>query len=139
MSGGRWCRTARCAATRGAYEYGERAINGRWRSDAPTARSEGGNVHWRRVGYPAVQSRPERALSRADYEVFELGDVALQCGGRLPDAKLAYKTYGTLNAARDNAVLLPTFYAGQHPDVEVMMAPGRAIDPQKHFIVVPNM
>ena len=78
-------------------------------------------------------------MSRADYEVFELGDLALQCGGRLPDAKLAYKTYGTLNAARDNAVLLPTFYASQHPDVEVMMAPRRAIDPQKHFIVVPNM
>jgi homoserine O-acetyltransferase len=78
-------------------------------------------------------------LSLADYEVFELGDVYLQCGGRLPNAKLAYKTYGALNAARDNAVLLPTFYASQHPDVEGMLAPGRAIDPQKYFVVVPNM
>ena len=38
-------------------------------------------------------------------------------GGRLcllPDAKLAYKTYGSLNAAKDNVVLLPTFFTGTH-------------------------
>ena len=54
-------------------------------------------------------------------------------------AQLAYTTYGTLNAARDNVVLIPTFYAGHHTDVELMMAPGRAIDPARYFVVVPNM
>jgi homoserine O-acetyltransferase len=73
------------------------------------------------------------------YEVLELGDVALQSGETLPATKLAYRTYGSLNTAADNAVLLPTFYASQHPDVEVMMAPGRAIDPSRHFVIVPNM
>lgn len=38
----------------------------------------------------------------ANYEVFEVGKVVLQCGLTLPQAKLAYKTYGELNAARDN-------------------------------------
>jgi homoserine O-acetyltransferase len=46
----------------------------------------------------------------ADYEIFELGKVALQCGLTLPQAKLAYKTYGELNAARDNVIVMPTFY-----------------------------
>ena len=32
--------------------------------------------------------------------VFELGDFALHAGGVLPDAKLVYRTYGTLSAAR---------------------------------------
>jgi homoserine O-acetyltransferase len=75
----------------------------------------------------------------ADVEIFPLGDVVLQSGATLWRAKIAYTTYGVLNAARDNVVLIPTFYAGQHTDVELMIAPGRAIDPRKHFVVVPNM
>lgn len=31
-----------------------------------------------------------------DYELFELGDVVLQSGLTLQQAKLAYKTYGSL-------------------------------------------
>ena len=72
-------------------------------------------------------------------DTFEAGDLILQSGATLWQAAIAYKTYGVLSAARDNVVLIPTFYAAHHTDVEVMMAPGRAIDPSKHFIVVTNM
>jgi len=75
----------------------------------------------------------------AEPAIFPLGDVALQSGATLWRAQLAYATYGTLNAARDNVVLIPTFYAGHHTDVELMMGAGRAIDPATHFVVVPNM
>src|SRR5437773_5367069 len=75
----------------------------------------------------------------ADVETFALGDFPLQSGSTLWQARLAYKTYGRLNAARDNAVLIPTFYAGHHTDCELMFAPGRAIDPARHFIIVVNM
>jgi len=75
----------------------------------------------------------------ADFETFALGDFVLQSGATLWQAKLVYKTYGTLNAARDNAVLIPTFYAGHHTDVEAMFAPNRALDPRAHFIIVVNM
>jgi len=75
----------------------------------------------------------------ADLQIFPLGDVVLQSGATLWQARLAYTTYGTLSPARDNVVLIPTFYAGQHTDVELMIAAGRAIDPAKHFVVVPNM
>jgi homoserine O-acetyltransferase len=78
-------------------------------------------------------------MSGLTCDIFDLGDVVLQSGATLWQAKIAYKTYGVLNAARDNVVLIPTFYAGHHTDVEVMMAAGRAIDPNKHFVVVPNM
>jgi homoserine O-acetyltransferase len=76
---------------------------------------------------------------RADSELFALGNVVLQSGVTLPDAKLAYKTHGELNAAGDNAVLMPTFFGGQHGDTELMMAPGRTLDPARYFIVVPDM
>jgi homoserine O-acetyltransferase len=75
----------------------------------------------------------------ADYEILELGDVVLQSGITLPQARLAYKTYGELSAARDNVVVMPTFFGGQHPDTELMMAPGRVLDPETFFIIVPNV
>jgi homoserine O-acetyltransferase len=73
----------------------------------------------------------------SDHDVFGLGSVVLQCGITLPDVKVAYKTYGELNAARDNAVLMPSF-GGQHADTE-LMAPGRVLDPAKLFTIVPNL
>ena len=75
----------------------------------------------------------------SDYEIFDLGDVALQKGATLRDAKLAYKTYGTLNARKDNVILQPTWYSGQHTDVEWTIGEGMALDPTHHFIIVPNM
>jgi len=74
-----------------------------------------------------------------DYEIFELGDFALQNGAMLRDAKLAYKTFGTLNAARDNAIVYPTWYSGQHYDNEWLVGQGMALDPDKYFIIIPNM
>jgi homoserine O-acetyltransferase len=74
-----------------------------------------------------------------DYEIFDLGKVVLQSGAMLPDMKLGYKTYGTLNASRDNAVVYPTFYSGTHVENEWLIGEDMALDPRKYFIIVPNM
>ncbi|MBM0744007.1 alpha/beta fold hydrolase [Phormidium sp. CLA17] len=74
-----------------------------------------------------------------DYEMFELGDLALQSGATLRNAKLAYKTYGTLNADKSNVIVYPTWYSGQHYDNEWLIGEGMALDPQKYFIIIPNM
>lgn len=57
----------------------------------------------------------------------------------MPHAKLAYKTYGKLNAARDNVIVMPTFYGAQHAENETMITAWRSLDPKKYFIIVPNM
>ena len=44
-----------------------------------------------------------------DHEIFALGDFVLQHGMTLRDAEIAYKTYGTLNSARSNAIVYPTW------------------------------
>ena len=49
-----------------------------------------------------------------DYEHFDLGGIKLLSGKILKSAKLAYKTYGTLNKNSDNVIVLPTFYTGTH-------------------------
>ena len=41
----------------------------------------------------------------ADYDIFELGDVVLQSGAQLREAKLAYKTYGKLSPKKDNVII----------------------------------
>lgn len=75
-----------------------------------------------------------------DYQTLELKNVSLQRGGVLPAARLAYKTIGTLKAARNNAVLIPTWYTGTHNDIEMfMLGEGRALDPRKYFIVMTNL
>lgn len=74
-----------------------------------------------------------------DYEIFELGDVTLQSGEVLPEAFLAYKTYGTLNADKSNVVVYPTAFGDQHYHNEWLIGETKALDPQKYFIIVPNL
>lgn len=73
------------------------------------------------------------------YEIFEAGDVVLQLGTVLPAAKVAFRTHGRLNDARDNAIVYPTHYAGTHDNNNWAIGPGLALDPDKYFIIVPNM
>lgn len=75
----------------------------------------------------------------AGYDVFELGDLPLRNGGVLKDARLAYKTYGTLSPSGDNVVVMPTFYTGSHDRNEGYFGSGRALDPARHFIVSVNL
>jgi homoserine O-acetyltransferase len=74
-----------------------------------------------------------------NFEVYELGDVALQSGGVLSDATLAYKTYGALSAGRDNVIVLPTFYTGTHVRNESYLGAVPALDPERYFIVSVNL
>ncbi|HTH99678.1 MAG TPA: alpha/beta fold hydrolase [Acidisoma sp.] len=71
--------------------------------------------------------------------VFELGDLPLQSGAVLPEAKLAWKSYGTLSPARDNVILYPTSYGAQHPRLEWAIGPEGLFDPARWFVVIPNM
>ncbi len=74
----------------------------------------------------------------SDYDLFALGDYLLQSGATIRDARLAYKTYGTLAADGSNAVILPTAYGGTHKDYEWLIKPGRALDPERWFSIAIN-
>ena len=74
----------------------------------------------------------------ADYEIFDLGPLTLQRGLTLPEAHLAYKTYGTLAPDKSNVILYPTSYGAQHTDIDWLIGRGRVLDPERYFIVIPN-
>jgi homoserine O-acetyltransferase len=73
------------------------------------------------------------------YEVHDIGNLDLEEGGTIRGCKLAYATFGSLNAAADNAILIPTWYSGTNKIIEqVYIGQGRALDPDKYFIVIVN-
>ena len=73
------------------------------------------------------------------YELHDIGNLELEEGGTIRGCTLAYATFGTLNAAKDNAILVPTWYSGTHKIIEqVYIGKGRALDPDKYFIIVVN-
>lgn len=73
------------------------------------------------------------------FELINIGVLDLEEGGSLPACQLAVSTHGTLNAARDNAILIPTWYSGTNKIMEqVYIGEGRALDPTKYFIIIVN-
>lgn len=70
---------------------------------------------------------------------YALGDFDLEEGGSIPECRLAYATFGQLNEARDNAILVPTWYSGTSKIMEqVYIGEGRALDPGRYFIICVN-
>lgn len=74
-----------------------------------------------------------------DCRRYDLGDAKLQNGGILRRAHIAYQTYGALNSIKNNAILFPTWFTGSHRDAKWIIGPGRALNPEKYFIVVANI
>src|SRR5713226_1964373 len=74
-----------------------------------------------------------------DYSIHDLGDIKLQSGQQLQKAFLAYKTYGTLDAKKSNVIVYTTPFGAQHTDTEWMIGTDMALDPNRYFIISPNM
>jgi homoserine O-acetyltransferase len=74
----------------------------------------------------------------------------LERGGGLLSVTVAYETYGTLNAARDNAVLICHALSGdshvaKHDETDdpgwwdLVVGPGKSIDTERYFVICPNI
>ena len=57
----------------------------------------------------------------------------------LPEARVVYGTYGQLNAAGDNAVLLPSHYMAEMHGYGFVIGPGKALDPKKLFLITSEL
>jgi len=93
------------------------------------------------------QGSPEGARQSVD-----IGDLLLETGGALPKVRVAYETWGTLNAARDNAVLVEHALTGDshvsgaagvgHPTAgwwHGLIGPGRPLDTDRWFVLASNV
>lgn len=67
-------------------------------------------------------------------EIFALGDFELESGATLTDAKLGYRTSGTLDAEKSNAILFPTWFTGTSEDLFTTGAVD-PIDTDRFFLI----
>ncbi|MFM0404712.1 alpha/beta fold hydrolase [Paraburkholderia aspalathi] len=74
-----------------------------------------------------------------DHFVFNAGNVVLQSGITFRDTRLAYQTYGKLNAEKSNVILYMTPFSAHHYDIEWMVGSGKALDTDRYFVVIPNL
>jgi len=85
-------------------------------------------------------------------QFLDIGPLRLEAGGRLAAVRLAYETWGTLNEAGDNAVLVLHALTGDshvtgpagpgHPTPgwwSSLVGPGAPIDTDRYFVVAPNV
>src|SRR5690348_13385462 len=76
---------------------------------------------------------------RASHHEFGIKNFRTESGITLPEARIVYGTYGQLNGARDNVVLLPSHYMATHHGYEWLIGPDRALDPARLFLVATEM
>lgn len=66
---------------------------------------------------------------------FPLGDFKLESGQILEKAQIGYRTWGELNPAKDNVILVPSWFNGKSGDLEAYIGPGNLLDPAGYFVV----
>lgn len=86
-----------------------------------------------RFGWLVLLAGP--LLAQPGQEFYELKDLRLESGQTLAACRVGYRTFGTLNADRSNAVLFPTWFSGKSEDLVVLMGAGQLVDTTKYFAV----
>jgi len=89
---------------------------------------------WAVAGQTASSGKAEDA-EPTEHE-FVIKNFHTESGSVLPEAHLVYGTIGTLNAAGDNAILLPGYFAGDINGYATFIGHDEALDPSKFFLVI---
>ena len=91
-------------------------VGGAWGQNSTAPKPEGGEKH-----------------------EFVIANFKTESGVILPQARVVYGTYGHLNAARDNVILLPSHYMADYHGYEWLLGPGHALDTSKVFLVATEL
>jgi homoserine O-acetyltransferase len=104
------------------------------------------------LGKPPASGAWREGDPLGNRQFLSIGGMTLENGGEIPVVRIAYETFGQLNAAGDNAVLVlhaltgDSHVAGEsgpgHPTDgwwADLVGPGKAIDTDTWYVVAPNM
>jgi homoserine O-acetyltransferase len=85
------------------------------------------------------QSAGQSAPHTAEHHEFVIKNFKTESGVTLPEARVVYGTYGRLNAARDNVVLLPSHYMANHHGYDWLIGPDQALNPDSLYLVATEL
>jgi hypothetical protein len=87
------------------------------------------------LGSSAALAQTKREQPRPIQHEFAMQNFRTETGTVLPHARIVYGTYGHLNAAGDNAILLPSHYMADMNGYGWLIGPGKALraaHPRRH-------
>jgi homoserine O-acetyltransferase/O-succinyltransferase len=83
------------------------------------------------LSLPATAHTPQQP----PHQFYNEGDLKLESGEAIKDFSISYVTHGKLNEQKSNAILMVTALGGNHHRLDFMIGPGKALDPDKYFII----
>ena len=86
-----------------------------------------------------AQDKAKAEAPKAERHEFVIANFKTESGVTIPQARVVYGTYGKLNEARDNAVLLPSHYMADFHGYEWLIGNDKALDPSKLFLVATEL
>jgi homoserine O-acetyltransferase len=72
---------------------------------------------------------------QAPHQFADLGEFEFEGGGKIANLRMSYVTRGTLNAAKDNAILFMHGTGLNHHQADHLIGPGLPLDTDKYFII----
>jgi homoserine O-acetyltransferase len=87
----------------------------------------------------SAQEAKKSEAENGEPHVFTIANFRTESGVTLPGARVVYATYGHLNAAKDNVVLLPSHYMADFHGYEWLIGADRALDTSRLFLVATEL
>jgi homoserine O-acetyltransferase/O-succinyltransferase len=75
------------------------------------------------------------ALLKAPQQFANFAECPLRSGQVIAPCRIGYRTYGTLNDEKSNAVLVPTWFTGTSAEHAYLASP-ELLNPEKYFIII---
>ena len=83
------------------------------------------------ISFTAIAHR----ANEPEHQLYPEGNLPLENGAFIRVFSLSYTTQGTLNKDKSNAILVVTAIGGNHHRLDYLIGPGKALDPEKYFII----
>lgn len=80
------------------------------------------------TGFPGLLSAQEQQTAR-------IGDFKLESGEVIRDCAIGYRTFGTLNPDKSNAVLFPTAFGWRSAGLATRIGAGKLVDSARYYVI----
>lgn len=78
-------------------------------------------------------------VDKGEQHEFVIPNFQTESGATLPQAKIVYGTFGHLNAAHDNVILLPSHYMANFHGYGWLIGPGKCLDTSQLYLVATEL